>query len=186
MGIKWLVTICRWRIYVFLNVGEAGVQWPALRHSATVAAPIDTWPHQRSGMLGNSLESSINPVNSKTRAGCGSEHIHHCLRTEGANCSALSLLGQGWEHLLWAVTGAAKGPQPQPGQLLASRCLYCVKPGLGCCWESVGRSIHREIATFCLKLGHEKLVIDRIIASFLIPTAKIQVEEPINLLTETF
>ena len=133
-----------------------------------------------------SLESSINPVNSKTRAGCGSEHIHHCLRTEGANCSALSLLGQGWEHLLWAVTGAAKGPQPQPGQLLASRCLYCVKPGLGCCWESVGRSIHREIATFCLKLGHEKLVIDRIIASFLIPTAKIQVEEPINLLTETF
>ena len=93
---------------------------------------------------------------------------------------------RGWEHLLWAVTGAVKGPQPQPGQLLASRCLYCVKPGLGCCWESVGSSIHREIATFCLKLGHEKLVIDRIIASFLIPTAKIQVEEPINLLTETF
>ena len=61
-----------------------------------------------------------------------------------------------------------------------------MKPGPGGCWESVGRGIHREIATFCLKLGHEKLVIDRIIASFLIPTAKIQVEEPINLLTETF
>ena len=94
--------------------------------------------------------------------------------------------GQGLGHLLRAVTGPAKGPSPQPGQLLASRCLYCVKPGPGGCWESVGRGIHREIATFCLKLGHEKLVIDRIIASFLIPTAKIQVEEPINLLTETF
>ena len=92
----------------------------------------------------------------------------------------------GWDHLLRAVTGPAKGPSHQPGQLLASRCLYCVKPGPGGCWESVGRGIHREIATFCLKLGHEKLVIDRIIASFLIPTAKIQVEEPINLLTETF
>ena len=162
------------------------------RHLATVVL-IQPTPAQRNvrkhGIF-PSLHTSINPVNSQTRTGCGSEHICHCLHIGGQLFSFSSdtvlLQDRGWDHLLRAVTGPAKGPSPQPGQLLASRCLYCVKPGPGGCWESVGRGIHREIATFCLKLGHEKLVIDRIIASFLIPTAKIQVEEPINLLTETF